>query len=283
MSAIVTLRPAPAGTIDEVIARLDGIIARSIAEGSRMGYFAALYRRVTVAVKEGVAAGRFEDGPRMERLDVVFANRYLAAEEAWRLGEPCSRSWLVAFEAAASRRPIVLQHLFLGMNAHINLDLGVAAATVAAGGLLPGLERDFDEINVVLAGLLDEVKSEVDEVSPYVGALDRLHLREEDRFINWSMGAARAEAWAFAVRLAPLDAAGRARAIDERDLETTLLARLVLSPPGVLPKLLVLLVRSRETTPVPDVIRVLARPLRRVPVKEAAPAEAGRVEAGRSP
>lgn len=274
MDATLTLRPAPAATIDEVIARLDAIIARSAAEGSRMGYFAALYRRVTVAVKDGIAAGRFEDGPRMERLDVAFADRYLAAEEAWRRGEPLSRSWRVAFEAARTRPPIVLQHLFLGMNAHINLDLGVAAAEVAPGALLPGLKRDFDEINVVLAGLLDEVKSEVDEVSPWIGMLDRLHLRDEDRFIDWSMGVARAEAWDFAVELAPLDASARAAAIRTRDAEVALLARLVRAPPGVLPKLLVMLVRSRETMPVPDVIRVLDRPTRRVPVSDASKAAA---------
>ena len=126
----------PAATIDEVIAQLDEVIDRARREGSRVGYFPALYRKVTVAVKEGIAAGRFEDGQRMERLDVVFANRYLEAMAAWRAGEPPTRSWQLSFEAAGRWWPIVLQHLLLGMNAHINLDLGVAAARTAPGAEL---------------------------------------------------------------------------------------------------------------------------------------------------
>jgi hypothetical protein len=37
-------------------------------------------------VKRGIAEGFFDDGPRMETLGVVFANRYLAAYEAWQAG-----------------------------------------------------------------------------------------------------------------------------------------------------------------------------------------------------
>jgi hypothetical protein len=40
--------------------------------------------------------------------------------------------------------PRVVQHVLLGMNAHINLDLGVAAAEVAPGPAIAGLRGDFD-------------------------------------------------------------------------------------------------------------------------------------------
>ncbi|MEK7325664.1 MAG: DUF5995 family protein, partial [Chloroflexota bacterium] len=50
-----------AENIDQVISQLDDIIATARREKSRAGYFAALYRKVTVKVKEGIAAGRFED------------------------------------------------------------------------------------------------------------------------------------------------------------------------------------------------------------------------------
>ena len=69
----------PATTIDEVISALDDILAISKVKKSRAGYFAALYRKVTLAVKNGIASGIYEDGKRMEKLDVIFANRYLAA------------------------------------------------------------------------------------------------------------------------------------------------------------------------------------------------------------
>ena len=60
----------PAKNIDEVIAQLTDIIDISRQEPGRLGYFAALYRKVTINVKQGILNGRFEDGARMERLDV---------------------------------------------------------------------------------------------------------------------------------------------------------------------------------------------------------------------
>src|SRR5215210_4409022 len=89
----------PARSIDEVIAQLDAIIERAIVERDRLGFFAVLYRTVTAAVKEGIAAGRFEDGPRMERLDIIFANRYLHAFHLHRSGLSPTRSWRAAFAA----------------------------------------------------------------------------------------------------------------------------------------------------------------------------------------
>ena len=71
----------PAETIDQVIEQLDDIIDWSIIRSSRLGYFAALYRKVTIKVKDGIRDGYFEDAERMERLDVIFANRYLEAFE----------------------------------------------------------------------------------------------------------------------------------------------------------------------------------------------------------
>lgn len=98
----------PAHTIDEVIAQLDEIIARSRRENSRLGFFAALYRQVTIKVKDGIASGRFEDGVRMERLDVIFADRYLEALGHFRAGEPANKCWHAAFEAATSWRLLIL-------------------------------------------------------------------------------------------------------------------------------------------------------------------------------
>ena len=56
MTASDTIRSMPVNTIDDVVAALDAIIQRAWDEKSRMGYFAALYRRVTLAVRDGVSA-----------------------------------------------------------------------------------------------------------------------------------------------------------------------------------------------------------------------------------
>ncbi|MEO8436583.1 MAG: DUF5995 family protein [Pyrinomonadaceae bacterium] len=54
----------PAQTIDEVLAQLGEVIHRARQQSDRLGYFATLYRNVTLRVKEGIAAGLFEDGTR---------------------------------------------------------------------------------------------------------------------------------------------------------------------------------------------------------------------------
>jgi hypothetical protein len=120
----------PATSIDEVLVELDVIIKACRERGSADGYFAALYRRVTAEVKAGIARAGFEDGARMEQLDVAFANRYLDAWTHKEQGVRITESWEVAFDCSRDYWPVVLQHLLLGMNAHINLDLGIAAAMV---------------------------------------------------------------------------------------------------------------------------------------------------------
>lgn len=246
----------PAATIDEVIEQLDEVIARARRESSRAGYFPALYRKVTVAVKEGIANGRFEDGERMERLDVLFANRYLEAVAAHRRGEPPARSWQLSFEAASRWWPIVLQHLLLGMNAHINLDLGVAAARTAPGSELPGLKTDFDRINEVLAELTGGVKEELSTVWPRLRRLDRLAGSGEDRIINFSITGARDHAWELAQRLAPLGPEGQAAEIAATDLRVALLGRLIWKP-GPVARLTTGFIRLGERGAVPEIIDLL--------------------------
>src|SRR5260221_33293 len=153
-----------ANNIDEAIQLMEEVIDSSRAGKSRLGYFAALYHRVTTTVKHGIDTGFFDNGDRMAKFDVVFANRYLEALTAYEEGKPCSSSWQLAFEAAETDQPIVLQHLLLGMNAHINLDLGIAAATICPGTEISTLEGDFNKINMVLSSLVGECVTEFDLV-----------------------------------------------------------------------------------------------------------------------
>lgn len=75
----------------------------------RIGFFGALYRKMTLAVQAGIAANRFQDGARMERFDVNFANLYLSAWNQFQRGQRPSRSWQVAFEMAANNDLLILQ------------------------------------------------------------------------------------------------------------------------------------------------------------------------------
>lgn len=245
-----------ARTLADVLAALDEVVERARAERDRSGYFAVLYREVTRRVRDGIAAGRFEDGPRMERLDVVFANRYLEARARYWRGEPAPRSWVVAFEAAPTWSPLILQHLLLGINAHINLDLGIAAATVTPGDRIDDLKPDFYEINALLGSLVRGVVEDVGEVSPWIGWLDRIGGRTEDRLIEFSIDVARDEAWKLARALAPLPQDKWPPDVDKRDLWTSDFAGFLLRP-GFLLSAGLYMIRLRESNDIPHIIDVL--------------------------
>jgi Family of unknown function (DUF5995) len=246
-------------TIDEVLAELDQNILRARNEKSRLGYFATLYRNVTLNVKQGIANGFFEDGARMEKLDVTFAGRYLAALQSYRAQQNTSRCWLVAFQTADQWSPIILQQLLIGMNAHINFDLGIAAQAVAPGSELASLKTDFNRINDILAGMVQKVRSDVEEVSPWIKLLDAYASQTEDRLIDFSMSKARASAWLVAnmVNSTPADKLGRE--LEILDEGVAKLGGLIASPKGFLFNLGLRIIRVRESNDVPHVIDVLSQ------------------------
>jgi hypothetical protein len=244
--------------IDGVIERLTGIVGQAQAEADRVGYFAALYRQVTVEVRAAIRAGRFDDGQRMSRFDAIFGNRYFDALDAWRRDRTGPRCWRVTFELTQRADALIVQHLLLGVSAHINLDLAVAAAQMSPGGSIGELRRDFLLTNEILVDVLVRVQHAVDEVSPYMWLLDTFGGRDEERILDFSIRAAREEAWQNAVLLAHQTGVEREQTIARLDRRTTLLARL-LSRPGGLIRPVVELIRSGENTPVPDVIARLDR------------------------
>lgn len=220
-------------TIPGVLRALDDIVDAAVSSGSRLGYFPALYRNVTDQVAQGIARGDFQDGPRMEALDVVFANRYLDAYDAWTRGQPCSRCWQVAFDAAAGTPPLAIQHLLLGMNAHISFDLGIAAQQVAPGSL-PALEADFLKINRILSSLVDGVQDRLDWINRGLLLVDRLFGSRDEALATRTLGGARDRAWTLALALDAAEGLPRERllaswdgvvAMASRALEGRLLAR----------------------------------------------------------
>ena len=220
----------PSESIEAIIDQLNRIVIQTKAENSPLGYFAALYRKVTLKVKSDIDDGLFEDNARMERLDVIFANRYLAAYDAHRAGRTPTQAWAYSFAVAQQWWPIVLQHLLLGMNAHINLDLGIAAARVAPGVQLADLKGDFDRINTVLAALVGDVQAELARIWPLLRLLNRNPVGAEKILVNFSMEKARDAAWDVARQLAPLDRDEQERRIALLDDQVTVFSRIIRHP-----------------------------------------------------
>lgn len=247
-------------SIAAVIDRLDEVIEQARQQRSRLGYFAALYRQVTLQVQAGIVLGRFDDGSRMETFDAAFANRYFSALERFQRGESTSTCWRIAFEAAERWRPLVLQHLLLGMNAHINLDLGAAAASVAPGSGLQGLKNDFFAINSILSQLLDVMQARLGAISPLLQHLDRIGGRTDEAVFNFSMRKARDAAWRTAMRLAPLDTTEQAVEIVHIDHVVQAIGRLIRSP-GPLVSTGAFFIRLFESDDVATNIEILNTPV----------------------
>lgn len=250
------LTPMIARNIDEVITHLETIIHDSKKNGDRIGYFAVLYHKVTVAVKEGIAGGQFGDGITLERLDVLFANRYLHALYQWRAGKPISKSWEVAFKAAAMGDKLILQHLLLGINAHINLDLGIAVVEAAGGADLDTMRADYNSINLILSSLSYGVINNLNTVSPFLSFLGFTGTASNSMLVQFSLGNARDGSWCFADDLTRLTADKRPAFIQQRDKEISDLGALLQNNKGTM-KLLVWVIRLFEWKDVNRVINIL--------------------------
>ncbi|HLK38839.1 MAG TPA: DUF5995 family protein [Polyangiaceae bacterium] len=216
-------------TIDEVLARLEEIVEGCITTPSAGGYFAALYERVTRSVKRAIAARTFDDNARMQTLDCLFADRFLSAWDAYGNGIAPTRSWKLAFDAMTGTETLVVQHLLLGINAHINLDLGIAAATVAPGVSISGLKDDFFRINAVLTRLVAAIEVALTEVSPRMKTVE-LFADLEDKLFDFALDRARDGAWAFALKLAATPQEQWPPVIAARDAAVVDVGRAILSP-----------------------------------------------------
>ena len=245
-----------ADNIDDVLRILDGIIADCKAKSDPLGYFPALYRQVTLTVKQGIATGSFDNGPRMDRFDAIFANRYFAAYDAWRSGGQPSKCWQVAFQAMQSGRLIILQDLLVGINAHINLDLGVAAGETFPGAALQDFHGDFDKINEILSDLLPKVEDTVSEFSPLLGLLAKIGGKDAIEVLDFSIDAARDDAWLHAVILSLQPSSAWPLTVQALDSKVAFLGKLIAQPTGLVAQA-VNLIRDTESKDVPAVIDAL--------------------------
>jgi len=217
--------PVSSHSIGEVLQRMDQIVEQCRRDQLRAGYFAVLYRYVTIRIKEGIENGEFDDNVRMEKLDSIFAQRFFEAFDGFynNSGELVTKSWRHAFESAETPDYIIMQHLLLGINAHINLDLGIAAAETMDGENLDLIQNDYNRVNAILSSLVNDVKTNISRVSMLFGPMIRLANGKDEMLIDFSIVTARDGAWRFAKAYA--SAPDKALAIQQRDTKIASLAR----------------------------------------------------------
>jgi hypothetical protein len=254
------LPPIPGvATIDQVVDAIQTIVDWSKENQSRLGYFAALYKRITLAIRMAIAEGKFQNGPRLQQLDVTFASRYFAALNGHfhpgAYPRP-SHAWQVAFDGALRPEPIIVQHMLAGVNAHIDLDLGIAAEQTSPGAALPSLHDDFNTVNAVLASQVSGVVDELDELSPVLSDIYDVLMEDEIDLITESLKIFRDAAWRFASVLAAEIPPLHPPTILLRDLEVAKFGTLIFFPPPLIAAVIGA-IASRESRDVVHNIEVL--------------------------
>jgi hypothetical protein len=222
-------------TTDDVVRALQGLERHFLSGRDLRGVFATAYLEITRAIHAGIRGGGFQDAAWTTRYLVAFANLYrvaLRAYEEGRTGE-VPKAWRLSFDAARAGKGLVIQHLVLGINAHINHDLALGLLQVGIDPERPRRYADHTQVNRVLEAATAGMKLRIGALyAPILNRLDRMAGRLDDEVTAFSIPKAREHAWTFAVALtAARDAEERRllrRALDD---QAAVLARLVLASP----------------------------------------------------
>ena len=248
-----------AATVPDVIQALAGFVAWCETNASRLGYFAALYMRITKAVEAALLQGTvFRDNERMTQLDVTFANRYLTALNGYLhpdLFPGISGCWLSSLAGAETAGDTVVQHMLSGVAAHIGLDLGIATQQVCGSPAnLQQFQGDFDQINTVLAQQVQTVLAEINAVSPLLADLYLVLGKHEIAMIDDSLGGSRMVAWTLANTLASQPPGQQTLTIAAQDTLVAGLIPVLFTPPEPLEAVAQIVARKEN----PNIAQVIA-------------------------
>jgi Family of unknown function (DUF5995) len=185
-------------TIVHVLHELDRRSESLPAEMEFRRTFIATYWRTTEAVGRSIEDGGFEDPAWVTAWDAAFADLFFVAHDDDLAGEAPPRPWRLTFRPSTELNR--LQHLLLGMNAHINFDLPQALLAVITDDdfadpvLIDRRRRDHERIDRILAS---RVAAEDDELggprrpldrvmSPFNRASSKRFLREARQKVWWN-------------------------------------------------------------------------------------------------
>jgi hypothetical protein len=225
--------------VQDVQRLLKRVVEEAYAEDSAEGFFPALYIEETEDLLRAARQGVFDEPKRLEETVVAFANRYFLARGQYRLGLDPSRVWALSFNAATRDTLLLVQHLLLGANAHINLDL---APTVAETGLCG---RDYERVNDILALGVERIQERINQVSPLFALLDRVFWSADEFAVIFGIRALRARAEEIAARLLRAPGDERERVLAEVDRDAESFGRQLLRP-RVAGRLLLPALRAEE-------------------------------------
>lgn len=171
--------------------------------------FLGCYRLMTLNMLKALQEGEFQDSLWVDQLLHHFANYYFKALQAYEDGDPATpKAWQVAFEATRQPHLSAIQHLLLGVNAHINYDLVLAEVDLleAEWHLLPDVARqqrraDHDHVNEIIGRTIDSVQDTIlERREAWLDVLDQLLGPLDEWLTSRLISAWRDDVWDEAVR-----------------------------------------------------------------------------------
>jgi Family of unknown function (DUF5995) len=192
-----------------VLIRMTNLVEQWEAAYDRRAIFLGCYRLMTHNMLDAIAAGRFHDGAWVARLLERFADYYFVALDRFELGEPNTPPmWKLAFDATRDEDVTTLQHLLLGVNAHINFDLVFSLNDLlqpewAAATPEQRAQRhaDHELVNRIIGETVDAVQDQVvEQYSPWVEIFDKLLGPVDEWLTSRLISHWREEVWENAVR-----------------------------------------------------------------------------------
>ena len=182
------------------------------AAHDRRAIFLRTYSMMTDNMLQALEQQRFADGEWVGRLLHRFADYYFDALACFDCGENVPLVWQEVHRAAAERDLHILQHLLLGVNAHINYDLVLTLDEMLRpewAGLSESKRteryQDHRLVNTIIGETIDAVQDEVVEPhSPVLRLVDQLFGRLDERLLIGLIRRWREEVWTHAQAMLPL-------------------------------------------------------------------------------
>ena len=175
-------------TILDVLEKFDDVTELAIQDGEPFGYFSVIHHAATSAVFENIY--RFDNPGRLTEFTVLFAEAFFEAMRGYLSGWE-RPGWVGVFDKDLS----VMEHIELGINAHVVWDLGFTLAEI---GDLPSFRHDFDVFHVVSLPVFPRAWEALDEIVPRARWLRRAATAP---FWPWLFNHFRERSWTFAERL----------------------------------------------------------------------------------
>ena len=166
-----------------VLTRMTTLVDQWEAAHDRRAIFLGCYRLMTCNMLDAIDAGRFQDDVWVANLLQRFADYYFDALTCHDRRHPDTPAvWQLAFDATRDEDVTTLQHLLLGVNAHINFDLVFTLvdqlAPEWANLSVDQREQrraDHELVNRIIGETVDAVQDQViDRHSPWYDFVDKL-------------------------------------------------------------------------------------------------------------